>query len=266
MCRETAVQITILKASDMSKAILSLLRKGPGVSFKISDRERRFVTMGAVACFLILGYTFGLNPFLERQKEVKKEIALKQKVLIKSQGYARRTLPLQQDVTRLRSRLQDMEAGLLDSNNPFLAAANLQEIIKGVAGRAGVSVTSVRVLPGVPVDVYTEIPVRIETTEKITGLRDLLYEVESCPKLLKIKEMNVYVRNWGPRVRPVRALPAQPRGFGARQAPGSDPGLTTEFRTSLVISGYIKPAVADNKSHAKTLPGETNAAPDEPAE
>lgn len=234
-------------------ALTDMARITKSLPFKGSLREKRFLVIGGVLTVIILLYSLGLDPFLKKQENVKKELSQKQKTLFISQRNAGRRRPLERKVNALQTNLKEMEKGLLDTNNPSLAAANIQEIIKGISLKTGISINSVRVMPPNPADAYTEIPVRIETTGNISTLKNLLFEIESLPKLLLIKEVNINVQTWAPVRRP--PMSNMPRRADGRVvvAPPPAPRPSTDFRTGLVICGYIKtPVVSKTTQTAGT--------------
>ncbi|MFH1148519.1 MAG: type II secretion system protein GspM [Pseudomonadota bacterium] len=241
------------KKTDKNSPFVSVLRGLAKLPFKVSRRERKILVLGAVVGALILLYMYRVEPVLSEQQEAKKQIIQREKLLSGSQKRAKEKAPLQRDLSAVRTKLKEMEGGLLEGDNPSLAAASLQEIIREISGKTGIAVTSVRVLPPVPLDRYTEIPVRIETTGKISALKDLLYEIETWPKLMMIKEMNVYVFNFGPARRPVSAGPMPGRGDPRSRVPRmAAPRPVTDFRTGLVISGLIKSSEKPRASKSET--------------
>lgn len=203
--------------------LLPLFRKIPRFPFKISKREKRFIIGGAaVSCFILL-YHFGFKPILNQERNIREEIAVKQKILSSYQNVAKKKGQLERSINYLKLRLKDTEGKLLDGGNPSLAAANLQEIIKQISSQSGISITSVRVLPSSPIDMYTEIPVRIETKGTIASVKNFLHKIQNNPKLLAVKEMNVYV----------------PRSPGRRRRPKASESAAS-FRSGLVVMGFIK--------------------------
>jgi len=213
-----------MKEANKLWAFLPPLFRGiPKFPFRISKRERGFLIGGAVVSCFILLYQFAFNPILDQERNIRQEIAVKQKILSNYRNVAKRKGELTRNISYLKLRLKDTETKLLDGTNPSLAAANLQEIINQICSQNEVSITSVRVLPPSSIDMYTEIPIRIETKGTIAGVKNFLYEIENCPKLLAVKEMNVYVPR-SPRRRPRPEASAR----------------TASFRTSLVVVGFIK--------------------------
>jgi len=213
-----------MKEVNKLRAFLpSLFRKMPKLPVKISGREKRFIIGGAgVFCFILL-YQFGFKPILNQERIIRQEIALKHRMLARYQSVAKRKSQLERTINYLKLRLKDTESKLLDGSNPSLAAANLQEIIKQISSQSGISITSVRVLPPSPMDIYTEIPVRIETKGTIASVKNFLHQIQNNPKLLAVKEMNVYV-------------PISPGRRGRPKASES----AADFRSGLVVAGFIK--------------------------
>jgi len=201
----------------------SFFKRIPKIPFRVSKREKTFIIGGAAVFFLILAYHSVFNPIMDRERNIRDEIAVKGKILARYQNVAKTKSQLERTINHLKLRLKNVENKLLDGNNPSLAAANLQEIIKQISSRSGISITSVRVLSSSSIDMYTEIPVRVETQGTIAGVKNLLYEIQNYPKLLVLKEMNIYV-------------PRSPRS----RRPTKTSQSTANFRTGLVVMGFIK--------------------------
>ncbi len=212
-----------MKKADRLGFLTSLLEKIPRIPFKVSKREKKLVVGGAVLAFAIFAYHLILNPIMEGERDIRNEIVAKGKMLAKYQNVVKQKGRLERDLKNLKTRLKDMEDQLLDGDNPSLAAANLQDIIKEISSGSDLSISSVRVLPSTSRDMYTEIPVRVETQGTISGAKDFLYEIQNYHKLLLVKEMNFYV-------------PRSPRGGRRSKTPQS----TTNFRAGLAIMGFIK--------------------------
>lgn len=192
-------------------------------TFKVPKRERRFIVGGALVVFLIFVYQVVFSPILSKGKDREEEILIKENMLAKYKGVSKKKGQLQKDISLLKLRLKEIEGGLLDGSNPSLAAAALQEIINETASQSGISISSVRVLPSSSIEMYTEIPVRIQTTCSILGLKDFLYKIENHTKLLSIKETNIYT-------------PHSSRRTQSQKASGG----MENFRTDLVIAGFIR--------------------------
>jgi general secretion pathway protein M len=203
--------------------LTSLLEKIPRIPFRISKRERIFVGGGAVLAFVVLAYHLILNPIMEGERDLRNEIVAKGKMLAKYQDVVKQKGRLERDLKNLKIRLKDMEDQLLDGESPSLAAANVQDITKEISSGTDLSIKSVRVLPSTSRDIYTEIPVRVETQGTISGLRDFLYEIQNYPKFLVVKEIRTY-------------LPRRPR----RRRHSKTPRSTGNFRATLVIMSFIK--------------------------
>lgn len=212
-----------MKKSDRLAFLTSLREKIPRIPFKVSKRERTFIVGAVVLAFVILAYHLVLNPITEGERDIRNEIVAKGKMLAKYQDVVKQKGQLEKDLKNIKTRLKDMEDQLLDGDNPSLAAANLQDIIKEISSANDLSISSVRVLPSTSRDMYTEIPVRVETRGTVSGAKDFLYEIQNYPKLLVVKEMNFYV-------------PRSPRSRRRTKTPRS----TTGFRAGLTIMGFIK--------------------------
>ena len=156
------------------------------------SRERKYILIiGAI--LLAFGLIYRFYPalsdvfFLDQEAEtLQAQIRKYQSVIAKKEG-------LQSEKSRLRNRLKSIEKSLLPGSTASLAAVNLQEFIKNAAEAEAIEIDSMRVMStrqeeGLD---YTLVPVRFVINSNGRQLKNLLFQIESAPRLLIIRDLRV---------------------------------------------------------------------------
>ncbi len=155
-------------------------------------RERKYILI-AGAILLACGVVYRFYPVLIEAFSVEEELAVKQAQIHKYQATIAKKRGLQRTKEALEKRLRTLEKSLLTGNTPSLAAVNLQEFIKQVAGAEAIEIDSMRVMSARQEEgsSYTLVPVRFVINSNIRQLKNLLFQIESAPRLLIIRELRV---------------------------------------------------------------------------
>jgi len=155
--------------------------------------------MGMAVSILI--YVFGIVPLVEVKKKAEEEITLKKRVIRQYEEYIRNRKKVEEELDRTLKQYEGVQQRLLSGETPQLGAANLQEIVKRLSEKNGISIRSFRILEPKEIHVYRKISLHIEITP-ITSmliLGQFIQDVEHHgKKLLMISEMDLLIFN--PRV------------------------------------------------------------------
>jgi type II secretion system (T2SS) protein M len=161
---------------------------------RLSARERRVVTAGALVSLLALLGVWVILPLVRRWQDREaaiagQEIRLAQlTMLVNSQTTVRQAVAERQ---RARSAVHGR---LLTGSTPALAASNLQALLQGYADSSRVSLDRIDLVaePGAGGDHgLPAIPVRLSGQGDIYGLTSLLSRLQFGAKLLVIDELSV---------------------------------------------------------------------------
>ena len=154
---------------------------------KVTARERRVVLAGAcvAAAVLIFYATIRLLPDREGLAQT---VDLKKKMLLKQRETLSREETYRRRLEQYRKHLEQDMTRLLPGNNPNVAGAELQKILKDFADRSGVEITQKNTLPEKKQDMLTKISVRIETNCDPDQLIQFLTAIENYEKFLRIEE------------------------------------------------------------------------------
>ena len=84
---------------------------------------------------------------------------------------------------------------MLDGETPALAAVDIQNILNEITGKSELEVLTMRVLKAESEeeDLYTTVPVQITIRCTVRQLKEVVYQVESASKLLRISDFRVRV-------------------------------------------------------------------------
>jgi len=157
---------------------------------KLTLREKRLILAGSgVLAAVLIVYAMALvlpdSENLSRTADLKKRMLLKQReVLLREDVYKKRAEQyrqhLEQDMTRL-----------LPGDNPNVAGAELQKVLKDFADQSGVEITQKNTLPGKKIQDLTKVSVSIQINCDPDQLVHFLMAIENYEKFLKIEECTI---------------------------------------------------------------------------
>ena len=186
---------------------------------KVNAREKKVIVGGAVIVAAVSIF-YALALFLPSREGLSETVELKKKMLLKQRETLTREETYRTRLDQYTKHLQDDMTRLLPGDNPNVAGAELQKILKDFADRSGVEIMQMSVLPEKSAqEKITRVSVRIETNCVLEQLVQFLTDVENYDKFLTIDEFTI------------TSFPVQKKYI---------------IRPSLTVSGYI------NSSETKT--------------
>jgi hypothetical protein len=121
---------------------------------------------------------------------------LKQKTLEKYINAISQKSALEHRINTLKESRKGEESRMVEGQTPSVAAANLQNMIKGIIAGKGGTISSERVEKPEDLRHLKVITVSIDTVLPETkALHDILYSFETHPVALLMRELDVRVRN-----------------------------------------------------------------------
>lgn len=174
----------------------SLLKRWPFL--ERSRFSQRRVLWGAIGItVVILIYTFGILPLVEAKRNAEMEIALKKRALLKYEEYLGNRKVFEEELDRVLKQYEGVQNRLLSGETPQLGSANLQEIVRRLSEKNGVSIRSFRMLEPKEMDAFKRVSIQIDfnPNNNMLGLGQFIYDIENNEKELMISEMDLLVLN-----------------------------------------------------------------------
>jgi hypothetical protein len=189
--------------------------KGWSLLTKTKPSQRKiFWGLIGIAIFILI-YFLGILPLIEASKKVEEEIILKRKALLKYQEYLQSRKIVEEDLNKTLKMYEEIQEKLLPGESPQIGAANLQEVVKRLSEKSGISIRSFRILEPKEIGVYRKISLNIDfnPTSSMLSLGQFIHDIENHEKGLMISEMDLLVLN---------------------------PRMPSNIQGSLVVSGVMK--------------------------
>ena len=162
---------------------------------KVSRNRILWIFIG-VAIFVLI-FTLGILPMVEATMRMKEEIALKGKVLLKYSEFLQKRKTVEEELGRVQKRYEEVQQRFLPGETPQLSAANLQEVLKKLLEKNGMTIRSFRILEPKDVSMYRRISIHIDFNHvnNLLSLVQFIHDIEHHDKELMISEMDLLVPN-----------------------------------------------------------------------
>jgi Tfp pilus assembly protein PilO len=163
------------------------------LKLKINKERKIILLVGAVV--ILAGILYRFFPVFESMESLEQEIVLKQKKLQKYRQMVQERNELESRLISYNRIIERAESALLEGETSALAAVDIQNILSEITGKSDLEVLTMRVLKpeGEEEDLYTTIPVQITLRCTVRQLKEVVYQIESAPKLLRIGDLRVRV-------------------------------------------------------------------------
>lgn len=193
---------------------------------KISQREKRFLILGAAAMALFLAGKWFVLPFYRYAMGASEVIDGKLSIVTAYQSIVAREDLLREENRAIDGALKGYRSSLLPNATPPLAAADLETRIKELAGRAGLAIQSEKILGHLARDSFIEIPVQVVATGSVENVRDFVVLLEGSEVFIGIRELHL-------RPLPKRKASRGGRGRGTTTVTGD------EIQATMTVAGLI---------------------------
>jgi hypothetical protein len=162
---------------------------------KVSRNRILWIFIG-VAIFVLI-FTLGILPMVEATRRMKEEIALKRKVLLKYSEFLQKRKTVEEELGRVQKRYEEVQQRFLPGETPQLSAANLQEVLKKLLEKNGMTIRSFRILEPKDISMYRRISIHIDfnPVNNLLSLVQFIHDIEHHDKELMISEMDLLVPN-----------------------------------------------------------------------
>lgn len=170
---------------------------------------------------------YATNLLLPNRQDLSQDVYQKKRMLLKQRETLTREESYKKRIEQCSARLEKEKTLLLPGNNPNVAGAELQKLLKDFADQSGVEITQKNILPEKKSqDLLTKISVRIDTNCNLEQLVQFMTAIENYGKYLMIDECMI-------------------NGFRIQKR--------YEIRPSLTIAGYI--SAPESKLKESSAPG-----------
>ena len=161
----------------------------------LSRRERTIVTAALVVAVLVTGWSFVIEPILEKHGTAAEMVPARELILQTKRELIARKGAIAAELEATTARVGAVSERLLTSATPAVAASELQKLVKEMATLAKTDIRSERILPPAERGELLEIPVEVAVSGEIRQLVDLLARLDQAPKLLTVQDLRVRVVN-----------------------------------------------------------------------
>jgi Tfp pilus assembly protein PilO len=171
---------------------------------KVNAREKKFIYVGALVIAAVAVF-YVLTSQLPSPGSLSETVELKKKMLLRQRDTLNREEAYKVRLEQYKKHLQDDMTRLLPGDNPNVASAELQKILKDFADANGVEIIQMNVLPEKSAEEkISRVSVRIETTCALDQLVPFLTDIENYSKLLTVDEFMVtsFMSQKKPVIRP----------------------------------------------------------------
>lgn len=197
---------------------------------KLSTRERYFV-YGGIGVAILVGLIYSGDSLIPDADDISASLENKKRLLVKSREMLQEEAAYKAKLEQYKERLQVLQRGFLQGDNPSIAGAELQKVLADIAARIGVDISRKDIQKEQKLeDNLTKISVKIETNCQPDQLVQFIAAVQNYEKSLAIDELVI------------NSFRMQKR---------------YEIRPSLTVSGYI--VAPEEKKETQTAQQGTRA-------
>ena len=192
----------------------------------LKTRERWLLGAALTVAVAVLGDLYVVEPVLERSRETRDLIAVRQGLLQRQQRLVTRQAQYATELAALEADIARYRARLLPGERAPLAASELQKLVKATAQEAGVDVRSERILAATDRGAFTEVPIEVTLAGPIRALVTLFAKLDGAPVVLTVNDVKLRVvsvsapRELSATLSLAGYIPATSGGGGTRPAPG----------------------------------------------
>lgn len=167
---------------------------------KLALREKRIIAFGGSALLLLVLVFYVISPFLEKREQLKKEVLVREAILIKNLQVISEKDDYLNKLDALNQRLEQSRTKLFDEGDALSTSRQLQQTLRDMAAQKGAEVT--RLTPQREEKLgedYVRIPVNMEIQCMPDQLVQFLLDVRNYQKRLLIDQVNIYTNAYTPR-------------------------------------------------------------------
>jgi Tfp pilus assembly protein PilO len=161
----------------------------------ISKRDKKFLTVGAVALLLYLVVNYVVMPFLEREREIREGTEQKEVTLEKFEKIIAGRAEVEKQLVQVKRKQTQLNSKLLTGSTPSLAAAEMQKMLEKISATHDLELKSVKVQDGEKQGDLLTIPLEIRLQTDLDRTRKFLADIEKNQKYLIVPSLKISVQN-----------------------------------------------------------------------
>jgi type II secretory pathway component PulM len=145
----------------------------------------------------IIFYFYAIVPLAEAKRRAEQEIVLNQKILSKYAEILQTRKSAEETLERALKLNEEVQKKLLVGETPQLGGAHLQEVVKKLADKYGISLRSFRILEPKDLGMYRRISLQIDFNplNSMGSLTQFIYDLENQDKEIFISDMDLLIFN-----------------------------------------------------------------------
>ncbi len=145
----------------------------------------------------ILFYFYAILPVAEAKKRAGEEIVLNQKLLSKYAEILQTRKNIEESLDRTLKLNEEVQKKLLPGETPQLGGAHLQDVVKKLSDKYGISLRSFRILEPKDLGMYRKISLQIDFNplNSMGNLTQFIYDLENQDKEIFISDMDLLIFN-----------------------------------------------------------------------
>lgn len=150
-----------------------------------------------IVMLLLVAYKYGYREMRAGMASVREDQEIKIKLLQKYMGLIAQRPQVEKQINLLKTERKADDIKLVNGQTPSLAAAALQEIIKGIVVEKGGTISSERVEKPEDIGKFRIITISMDTVLPDAGaLSEILYSIETRTPYLILKELDIRTVNF----------------------------------------------------------------------
>ena len=161
----------------------------------ISKRDKKILTIGALAVALFLFITYVINPFIESEQEIREKTEQREMLLQKYEKIINQKSEVEKNLAQMKRKQGQIKGKLLKGSTPSLAAAEMQKMLEKISDKYDLELKSVKVKDAEKEGDFLTIPLEIRLTTDLNSTRKFLTDLETNKKYLIIPQLKISVKN-----------------------------------------------------------------------
>ena len=161
----------------------------------ISKRDKKILTIGAIAVALFLFVTYVVNPFIESEQEIREKTEQRELLLQKYEKIINQKGEVEKSLAQMKRNQGHIKGKLLKGSTPSLAAAEMQKMLEKISKKYDLELKSVKVKEAEKKGDFLAIPLEIRLTTDLNSTRKFLADLENNKKYLIIPQLKISVKN-----------------------------------------------------------------------